>query len=337
MVFVTGGTGILGARLLFDLLGEGRQVKALRRPESDMSNLRNILDFYSKGGGEELIDRVNWVEGDIMDIVLLESAMKECSACIHAAAQVSFHPRDQDAMRVTNIVGTSNIVNACLGLNIPVVYVSSVAALGRTSSHQAIDETFVWKDSPYNSGYAISKYRAEMEVWRGIEEGLDAVILNPTIILGAGDDSRSSGTIFGAVMKGLRFYTAGGASVVDVRDVADISLKGLENKSMLGHRYVLNACSLPYKELFNEISDQLGKQRPSVFVGKYALALAWRFLALMDFIFRTKSPLTKESARSSLSSYTYSSAVIEETLDIKLRDWKDSVAYFAEFYSSESS
>jgi nucleoside-diphosphate-sugar epimerase len=236
-------------------------------------------------------------------------------------------------MRVSNIEGTANVVNACSVADVPLIYVSSVAALGRTSAEQSLDESCVWKDSPYNSNYAISKYHAEMEVWRGVEEGLDAVIINPTIILGAGKESRSSGTIFGAVNQGLKFYTDGGASVVDVRDVSEIALRLWKRKDLYSHRFVLNSASIPYRSLFDEVADSLNKSRPSIHVGGSMLSFAWRLFALKDVLLRTKSSLTKESAHSSTSSYIYSSKKVSSALDFEFIDWKDSVKFFSEFYS----
>lgn len=333
MIFVTGGTGILGARLIYDLLERGEEVRALKRKDSDIASLISVLDFYSEGHGEELCDKIEWVVGDILDITLLESSVGGCSACFHSAALVSFHPRDQELMRTVNIEGTANVVNACSVSKVPLVYVSSVAALGRTSSDQSLDESNVWKDSPYNSGYAISKYHAEMEVWRGIEEGLEAVIINPTIILGAGVESRSSGTIFGAVNEGLKFYTDGGASVVDVRDVSAIAVDLWKKNEFYSQRFVLNSASIPYRSLFNEIADSLSTPRPSIHIGNRLLSIAWRVVWLKDLLFRTKSSLTKESARSSISSYEYSSAKVRSALDFEFRDWQESVRHFAKFYS----
>ena len=336
MIFITGGTGLLGMRMVYDLLIEGTPVRLLRRSESDLALFSSVLDFYHGADSTKLRLNIEWIEGEILDPTLLEDAIRNCNYCIHAAAMVSFHPKDRDAMRRVNIEGTANIVNACLAKgDIKLLYISSVAALGRIGNSGTIDESHLWKDSPYNSAYAISKYHAEMEVWRGIEEGLDAVMVNPSIILGAGDTRKSSGTIFGAVLNGLRFYTDGGASVVDARDVSRIGLELLKS-SVQSERYSLNSQSLPYKSLFGMIAETLGRPKPSIHASSYLLSIAWRLAAFKDFISGSRSPVTQETALSAKSSYVYESKKIKEELGYDFRDLKESVSYYGSYYSKVS-
>jgi nucleoside-diphosphate-sugar epimerase len=333
MIFITGGTGLLGMRIVYDILIEGIPVRLLRRNESNLELFSSVLDFYHGADSTELRSNIEWLQGDLLDPVLLEEAMHNCDYCIHAAAMVSFHPKDRETMRKVNIEGTANIVNACLAVgDIKLLYISSVAALGRVGNTGTIDESHLWKDSPYNSGYAISKYHAEMEVWRGIEEGLDAVMVNPSIILGAGDPGKSSGTIFGAVLNGLRFYTDGGASVVDARDVSRMSLK-LMKSSVRSERYVLNSKSLPYKGLFEMIAESLDKPKPTIHASNYLLSIAWRLAALKDFIFGGRSPITQETALSAKSSYVYESKKVKEELGDDFHDLGVSVTYYGSYYS----
>ncbi len=323
-------------RMVYDILMEGTPVRLLRRNESDLDLFSSVLDFYHGADSTELRSKIEWTQGDILDPGLLEEAMENCDYCIHAAAMVSFHPKDRETMRRVNIEGTANIVNACLSKgDIKLLYISSVAALGRIGNTGTIDESHLWKDSPYNSAYAISKYHAEMEVWRGIEEGLDAVMVNPSIILGASDTRKSSGTIFGAVLNGLRFYTSGGASVVDARDVSRMGLK-LMRSSVQSERYVLNSKSLPYKSLFGMIAETLQKPKPTIHASNFLLSIAWRLASLKDLIAGSRSPVTKETALSAKSSYVYESKKIKEELGYDFREVTESVSYYSSYYSNVS-
>lgn len=271
----------------------------------DEALFEKVMNFYA--AAPVVLDKLEWRDGDVMDPELLEEYMQGCSHCIHAAAMVSFHPKDREAMMQVNIEGTANVVNACSAIpGLKLLHVSSVAALGRTDKSGFIDEDEVWKDSPHNTNYALSKYLAEMEVWRGIEEGLDAVIVNPTIILGIGSTKRSSGTIFGAVANGLKFYTDGDAAVTDVRDVSRMSL-GLLFSGNSAQRYILCGTMVPYRELFSEIAARMSKSAPSIYASPFLLQVAWRLAWLKDLLFGTRSPITKETARSSVSAYVYKS------------------------------
>lgn len=335
MIFITGGTGLLGMRMAYDLLVNGERLRMLMRSGSDLALFSSVLDFYHGSDSSMLQQQIEWLQGDILDFPLIEEAIKNCQYCIHAAALVSFHHKDKEAMRSVNIEGTANIVNACLGQdNIKLLYISSVAALGRTGETGTIDESHLWKDSPYNSGYAISKYHAEMEVWRGIEEGLKAVMVNPTVILAAGASDRSSGTIFGVVAKGLRFYTDGGASVVDARDVSKIGI-ALMKGDYCATRFVLNARSLPLRSLFSMVAERMGKPVPSIGVRRVLLGIVWRLFWIKDLLTGGRSPVTQETAHAAKCTYVYDSKKVKELLGVDFQALTDTLDYYAPFYSSE--
>jgi len=220
ITFVTGGTGFVGAYLLRYLVQEGVRVRALRRADSPM-------DLVA-----EIADKVEWVEGDILDVPFLETAMEGVDNVYHCAATVSFDPRDREHMMKVNIEGTANIVNICLSLNIRrLLHVSSIAALGREADTPHVNEAAKWSDSPLNSNYAISKFKAECEVWRGMAEGLDVVVVNPSVIVGSGYWEKGSSALFKTIGKGMKYYPAGGTGFVDVRDVARASI-GLMNSDI---------------------------------------------------------------------------------------------------------
>jgi nucleoside-diphosphate-sugar epimerase len=165
-VLVTGATGFLGSYILRLLLKKGYKVRAIRRSSSPMAMLQDIAD------------KVEWVEGDVTDLPFLEEATKDIDYVYHAAAAVSFNSKDKEKMMLVNGIGTENIVNVCLDNGVKkLLHVSSIAALGRKENVTEIDENAQWENSPLNSDYAISKFKAECEVWRGIQEGLNAVII----------------------------------------------------------------------------------------------------------------------------------------------------------------
>ena len=258
-ILITGATGLVGSATVRRFLADGHRVSVLHRPDSDRSLLQDV------------VDRIEWIEGDILDVLSLEKALDNIEYVVHAAAVVSFVPRDEAAMVKVNVEGTANVVNVCLHKGIrKLCHVSSVAALGRPNPRTIesdtpvfIDETQRWEDSPNNSAYAKTKYLAELEVWRGISEGLPAVIVNPSLILGEGDWQKSSTQLFRYVYDGKPFYTEGTVNYVDVRDIAE-ALYRLVNSDIEGERFILSAGSASYYELFEVIAMGFGKRPASI-------------------------------------------------------------------------
>ena len=233
MVFVTGGTGLLGTHVLVELAKNEQKIRALKRPQSDLNQVFSVFEHYFGADAKSHFDLIQWVEGDITDIVSLEEGAEGCKIFYHCAAIVSFEKRDFKKMMKVNKGGTANVVNLAISNKIDhLVYISSVAALGRDGRSDFYDESNKWVNSPDNSGYAISKNSAEKEVWRGVEEGVPAIILNPTIILGPGNWNESSVTFFKAMYKGMKFYPPGKNGFVDARDVAKIALKLSTKKNL---------------------------------------------------------------------------------------------------------
>ncbi len=244
---------------------------------------------------------------------------------------VSFRRRDFKKLTKINKYGTANVVNVCLGLDVDhLVYVSSTAALGRSDKKEIYDETNKWVNSPANTGYSISKFSAENEVWRGVEEGLDAVIINPCVILGVGNWNDSSLSIFKVVKKGLKFYTSGANAFVDARDVAFIMAE-LSHQRIVNDRYLTISENLEFKSLFDKIAKAFGVKPPSIKVKKWMAGLAWRIEGILGF-FGRKQNITKETARSSMSITKYSNQKIKEKLNFEFisidEAVKNSVSYF---------
>jgi nucleoside-diphosphate-sugar epimerase len=256
---------------------------------------------------EKLIGQVEWVEGDVLDPFSLNQAMQGVDQVYHCAAMISFNPRDLKAMLAVNISGTANVVNACLENNVKkLVHVSSIASLGLAEKGEMIDENAKWKTSRYNSGYAISKYGGEREVWRGIEEGLNAVIVNPSVIIGAGCHRKATNQLFHGIKKFLPFYTEGINGYVDVRDVVKAMVL-LMDSPVRGERFVLNSENLSFRSFFNKAADILGKPAPKIALNGTLLKIIALADEMRGRITKSRPLLTRENVRAALSKSMYSS------------------------------
>ena len=286
MVLVTGGTGFLGSYIIKELVKKGYSVRAIRRSKK--------LPFYIS---QEIWNKVEWMDGDVLDIVALENAMTGIDSIIHAAGVVSFIKKERKQMHKVNVEGTANVVNMALEKNVRrFVHISSVAALSRKAGGTHVNEEKKRKESKVNTHYAKSKYKAELEVWRGISEGLNAVILNPSTILGYGDWNTSSCVIFKKVYEGFPWYSQGINGFVDVEDVARAAVLLMES-AINEERFIVNGDNWPFKKIQDTMADGFGKKRPSHKVTAFLMSLAWR-LEKLKSIFTGEGPLlTKESAR----------------------------------------
>jgi nucleoside-diphosphate-sugar epimerase len=330
MIFVTGGTGLIGSQLLLDITSSGKKVRALKRTSSDFS----IINRFYKGK-ENLFSNVDWVEGDVNDIFSLEDAMSGVTEVYHCAAFVSFHTSDFRNLMKTNVEGAANMVNVALEKKVEkFCMVSSTAALGRAEENTLLTEDTLWKTSKHNSGYAISKYGAEREAWRAMEEGLNAVIVNPSIVLGQGDLHSGSTALFGEVRKGLPFYTNGISGFVDVRDVTKCMLQLME-KNIFNQRFIISSQNLSYREVINFIADGFGKKHPSIKVNSLLSEIGWRVAALQNLFSKNKTIITKETARNGQRSWLYSNEKIKSALGIDFIPVERSVRDVCEIFLRE--
>lgn len=286
MVLVTGGTGLLGTHLILALHRKGIAVKALYRNQ--------IPDVVK--------DKANWIQCDILDVIGLEEAMQGVAQVYHVAGFVSFKPEDKMLLHKMNVEGTANVVNACLEAGVhKLVHVSSVAALGRIRKDAVINESMHWTEDTSNSEYGKSKYLGELEVWRAVGEGLNAVAVNPTIIIGEhGDWSKGSMQIFQTLHNGFPYYSMGQTGFVDADDVAAAMIQ-LMDSDISGQRFVISAENLCYRDFFYMIADAFGKPRPTQMITPFKAAIAWRLYKIKGWL-TGKSPLvTKETAATSLA------------------------------------
>jgi nucleoside-diphosphate-sugar epimerase len=292
-------------------------VRAILRPGKKPYQTRQLFDCLVAVNEEHLIDLVEWVEGDVLDAYSLKIAMEGVELVYHCAALISFNPRELKNMRDINVEGTANVVNACLENKVrKLCYVSSIASLGQAEKGEMIDENARWKTSKYNSGYAISKYGGEREVWRGIEEGLNAVIVNPSVIIGAGCHSRATNQMFHHIRSFLPYYTSGVNGYVDVRDVVKAMILLMESNCS-GERFVLNSENLPLKEFFSKAADILGQPHPRIFLNQpFIFAFAWMG-ELLGYLSRRKPLITRENARAAVSKSYYSSGKFSSAYNYK--------------------
>lgn len=320
MILVTGATGLVGSQLLLDLALKGEKIRALKRVNSD---LNQVIKLFSPHAG--LLETIEWADGDVLDIFSLQEALKGISKVYHCAAFVSFAPSEVEMMMKININGTANVVNLCLESGVKkLCHVSSVAAINRINEEEIIDENTPWNTSKQNSNYAISKYGAEREVWRGIAEGINVVIVNPTIIIGAGNWKTGSTVMFQQVWKGLKFYTDGTSGFVDVRDVTKAMITLMES-NVHAERFILNSENLPFRQVFDWIAENFGKPKPNIYANAFMRGVAWRSEAFKKYFSKTNSFITHETSLSAGKKVRFSNDKIKKAMGIDFIPVRQSV------------
>ncbi|MGD9993397.1 MAG: NAD-dependent epimerase/dehydratase family protein [Salinivirgaceae bacterium] len=330
MVFVTGGTGMVGVRLIFDLLTNNNKIVALIRPGTSIQKFKSQLGFYTTLT-EALMERIQWVEGDVLDLESLLKHIPENAEVYHCAAFVSFRKADRKKIFETNVEGTANVVNACLQKKVKkLCHVSSIAAIGGKIKGQLVDETTPWSASG-KSGYSLSKYYSEMEIWRGIAEGLSAVIVNPAVILGPGIWNEGSPSFFPLIDKGLKFFTKGSTSYVDVRDVSRAMIFLMNNETE-GSRFIQAAETLSYQQFFSLIADKLNVDRPKFYANRLITGIAWRLLALASLFTRSTPQITRQTHRVSHATDSYSGALFAQKSGFEYTPINQTVDYIAKLY-----
>lgn len=312
MILVTGATGFLGTELILQLLAQKLKVRALKR------NTSKISDLLKNNA------HVEWFVADINEPETLADAFEGVTQVYHCAAFISFNPKDKPQLLNVNIEGTANIVNLCLQYGTRLVHVSSVAALGDAKKGNLITEQDFWEYDANVHAYAISKYEGEMEVWRGIAEGLNAVIVNPSVIIGKNAGFEGSGAIFKLVKDGLKFYTDGATGIVDVEDVAKCMVL-LMNSEITAERFILSADNLHYKDFFAEIANGFNIKSPSIAAKPWMLGIAWRAAKLLSFFTQKTPTLTKDAARSSFNLSYYSNEKVKNALATNFKPLKQSI------------
>ncbi len=312
-IFITGATGLVGSYLARLLLKKGYRVRALKRENSEMDLL-----------GPDA-ERIEWVTGDVLDIPALEDAMEGIDQVFHAAAIVSYDPKYLKDMMTINVEGTANVINVAIHRKIKkLVHISSIAALGKSKNGEPASEKTKWERDKNNTNYSLSKYLSEQEAWRGYAEGLPVVIVNPSVVLGAGRWRQSSTALFKQVWNGLKFYPTGGNGFVDVRDVARMALQLMESE-IEGERFIANGANLKFRDLFNQMAKGLDKPVPTVKVTPLLGGTAWRAMWLKSKL-TGKSPLiTRETVRSATETAAFDASKSEKVLNFKYTPIEETV------------
>jgi dihydroflavonol-4-reductase len=293
MNFVTGATGLIGSHLVLRLTEERMPVTALFRNEKGQSEVFELFQFYGK---ENLFSQVQWVKGDVEDADDIYDLTEGIDTVFHCAAIVSYHKKDASRMLEVNINGTKNVVNACLENDVKhLIHISSISALG-DSKGKIIDEETPRDFNDYHSNYSKGKYLSEQEVWRGIQEGLDATILNPGVIFGPNNCTRSSGTMIARIDKGLPALPAGGSGIVSVLDVVEVMIRATK-QTPTNERYILCAENVRMSELFTKIADALHVKIGKSIAKKWQIVLLYYAEALVELFTGKRATITREIIR----------------------------------------
>lgn len=323
MILVTGGTGLVGAHLLYFLLKDGQKVRAIHRKSSDLNAVLQVFGYYTSEA-QKLFESIEWVEANLNDIPALSKAFQGVEYVYHAGAYVSFDPKNFSKLQKSNIEGTANIVNLCLEFSIKkLCHVSSIAAIGKSDT-EAIHEEMLWNPDDDNNVYAISKYGAEMEVWRGTQEGLNAVVVNPGVIIGSGFWNKGTGVLFSKVYKGMNYYTTGEMGFVDVVDVVACMIE-LMKSNIKNERFILVAESESYKNLLTKIAEVFGKKPPQKELKLWMLLLAANADAIRSFVARGKQMLFKSTAKAMVTKRRYNNEKIKNTLNYNFKSLDETV------------
>jgi nucleoside-diphosphate-sugar epimerase len=329
METITGGTGIVGVHLLLERTAAGERVRALHRRHSDRSIVARVFRHY-RADADALLARIEWVEGDLEDVLSLEDALAGVERVYHAAALVSFDPRDSRRLVRVNTEGTANLVNAALACGVRrLCHVSSTAAIGHAPAGMLRHEDLPWEPDRYSSPYALTKHAAELEVARGIAEGLDAVIVNPCIVIGPGAPGRSSMAMVERLRRGTRFFPPGSNAVVDARDVAACCVALME-KGATGERYLLVGENVSYRRLFTVFAEAFGNKPPMHRLPPLVLGIAWRMEWLRSLL-GGRPIITRHTARSVIEVRAYANTKVSAALGFTFRPLEEMVANTAAF------
>lgn len=318
MILVTGATGFLGAEVAKQIAAAGNNLVCTKR---NTSVVPEILKPYSA--------RISWVDADVLDVFALEDAMQGVTQVYHCAAWVSFNPAHSKGMIKTNVEGTANVVNLCIQYHARLVHVSSIVAVGEAKPGNLITENNHLEETPHEDGYAISKYESEMEVWRGIAEGLNAVVVNPSLIIGANAGKGGTGAIFNKIRTGLKYYTNGSLGWVDVEDVARAMI-ALMNSGIKAERYIISAENLDYKTVFTEAANCFGVKAPGIETKPWMLGLAWRASAVLSFLSGKPKGIDKTSAQAASKNTNFNNNKIKQAIGIEFKPISQSIKEICE-------
>ncbi len=334
MIFVAGGTGYLGSHLLFRLVQTGKPVRALYRDKEKLDHFLKFRKFYPEVT-DRLLETIEWVKGDMLDYYTLSENLAGVTHVYNTAGLVSFHKEDRQELFRINVQGTANLVNACLEHHVErLCHVSSIAALGNMQDGEPVDENSLWSQNASPSPYSYSKFRGEMEVWRGINEGLHAIIVNPSIIIGPGIWYGSWKGIFKQVYEGLKYYPTGRSGYIDVHDVVRIMVH-LAESEITGERFILSAENLAHKEVIDYLAVAMKKPLPEYPLTPVKMKIACQLEKIRSVFSRSRPRITRQSMRSSTSSVSYSNRKISAALSPDFTPVRNSLSASIRYFLAE--
>ena len=324
MILITGATGLLGSHLLIELTQYHSKIRASYRSKLKLDQVEKLFQFYHKSQSKELFGRIEWVECDLLNLSQVDKLFLDVEYVYHCSGKVSFYKSDFNACFRNNRDVTANIVNFCLYSNVKkLCYVSSTAAVG-TNPNGLTSESDKWENGKTISGYSISKFSAEKEVWRGIEEGLNAVIINPCVILGPGDWDESSLTIFKTAKRGISFYPSGRNAIVEARDVAK-SMRLLMESSIHSERFLCTGVNITFRDLFSNLCLKFGKKAPSISVPRWLTLLVAFISETISRVTGRKSGISIETAYSAYKSIEYDNSKLKKAIEIEFHTLEETI------------
>ncbi|MCL6267560.1 NAD-dependent epimerase/dehydratase family protein [Flagellimonas myxillae] len=334
MILVTGGTGLIGSHLLYHLAKSGKPVKAIYRTKKSLDKVTKVFGYYSDTPAS-LFDKITWFKADITDVSSMEAAFEDVDQVYHCAALISFDPRHLDQLIQTNTDATANLVNLCVANGVKkMCYVSSIAAIGPSVGGKMANEENEWNDAQV-SVYGLTKHDAELEVWRGSQEGLQVVVVNPGVILGPGFWRSGSGSFFTYANKGKKRFVPGGTGFVSVNDVVN-SMTQLMDSDIAGERFILVGANLGYGDIFGKIAARFGVDAPKKQVPFWVLEFFWRWDWLRSKLRRKRRRLTKNMTKGLYQREIYDNSKIKNALSFTFESLDDTLDFCCEKFKSDS-
>lgn len=331
MILVTGGTGLVGSHLLYHLTQINDNITAIYRSDKKRDYVKKIFGYYTSDP-KTLFSKINWIKADLTDVPSLEKAFNKISTVYHCAANISFNPKEYQKAKETNHLGTANIVNLCLTYNVSkLCHVSSIATLDEPKKGLITEKAEWIPEKNKHNIYAITKYNAELEVWRGSQEGLNTIIVNPGLILGPGFWSSGSGKIFRVVHKGFNYYTDGSIGVIDVNDLIK-SMIFLTNSQVSNERFILVSENVSYKKLISNISANLEIKKNSKEISERLIYYYFLFDKLKSLLGISKRQFFKPNLKTLFKKLEYDNTKIKNSLDFKFKTLSDSISKTSKFF-----
>ncbi len=332
MILVTGGTGLVGAHLLLKLAQEETKLRATFRPKSNLDRVKKLF-IAQHPNGESLFEKIEWAEADLNNIPELENAFAGVNRVYHCAALISFDPRDFRKLKRVNVRGTANLINLCIAFGIDkLCYVSSIAALSKNEGEDVITEESEWQGA--SNVYGLSKYLAELEVWRGAQEGIPVVVVNPGVIIGSGFWEQGSGSLFKIAAKGPKYYPPGGTGFVTVNDVVGMMVH-LMNSGIQGERYILVERNLTYKAFFDQMAKGFKGKPPQKLIRNWQLEWLWRLDWLRSFLGGKGRKLTRDAVKSLQSPVYYSNEKLKNDFAYQYEGLEEVITRCCREYTEE--